>query len=123
VAVSLGAFGVAAVTWLLYLWLIPRERVPARPIAHAIGMIVAIGLDLVGLREGGAAAIVSVLSIVLAGYFLYFLAVAKLPPGELAVGVGNPLPAFRAVDDTGERVESSAWARRRVLLKFFSGGW
>ena len=120
---SLLAFGAAATAWIWYLALIPTERVPIRPVTHAALMVGAIGLGVVGFGGGVLSAIFSGLAVLLAGYFLYLLTVAELPPGELVVSVGDPLPVFSAVSDSGLPVGSEIWSGHRLMLKSYRGGW
>ena len=114
---------IAAGTWLWYLSLIPRERVPERPVVHQALMGVALLFGAVGLAAGGADALLGVPALLLSGYFFFLIANASLPAGELTVAVGDHLPDFSAIDDEGTRVESRSWRGGRVLLKFFRGSW
>jgi len=41
----------------------------------------------------------------------------------VTVFVGDRLPAFVALSDSGTEVSSENWAGRRTLLKFFRGHW
>lgn len=54
----------------------------------------------------------------------YFLSFSYLPPHELAVQVGDPLPSYELVDHEGglQRVEVST-PRKPVLYVFYRGDW
>ena len=118
-------------TWVHYLALIPREKVPVRPAVHALLIVIGILLSFLGifrpLYTGLAfpwpSLVLHLLTLVLGGFFLYLLTIYRLPDVNLTVRAGDPLPYFRAFDDTGRSVETTSWQGRRVLLKFFRGHW
>jgi hypothetical protein len=128
-AASLVGLSLVAVGWLHYLWLIPRERVPARPLWHALviglgvlagvggGVVSALGAPSVFVFVNGAAALV------VGGFFFYLLRIAALPDGDAKFAVGERFPSFTATTGAGERFDSSSLTGQRVLLKFFRGHW
>jgi peroxiredoxin len=58
-----------------------------------------------------------------AGLFLWILSQAQVPDTDLAVAVGEPLPAFEALDTQGNPWSSEALQGQRTLLKFYRGAW
>jgi len=114
-----------SVSWLHYLWLIPQERVPARPIIHTAlmtaGLIFSVGAPWVDASLLSAG--LGVVTAPLAFLFFYLLTQARLPDTEIAVTVGDELLGFTATDPSGVAVGPAEWRGERVLLKFFRGGW
>ncbi len=116
--------------WLVYLAAIPSERVPRRPVAHVVGMILGLfssGASLAVAWQQGQSLILPLLSLVitlpLAGLFFYLLRIAALPRGALRVQVGDRFIPFAALNDEGQRVRTESWHGQRVLLKFYRGHW
>ena len=54
---------------------------------------------------------------------LYLLSLRKTPIGDIKVKVGDKLLAFEAQTSDGIRFHTDELADRRILLKFFRGGW
>ena len=104
-----GALAVALATWVDYLRRIPLERVPERPTTHQAFFGFAALLAVFGVVEGlrlepvGAAANVALALSTwgAGGFFVWLLRWGPVPDGQLVVAVGDPLPAFAAVDSTG----------------------
>lgn len=123
---------ISLATWIAYFARLPSGHVPARPVGSVVAQILALGLALGGfvglLREastawlvveGGAAAF----GLMASSLFLWLLTQRKTPVGDLKVGVGDRLPSFEALTDTGRPFSSEELSGRRVLLKFFRGHW
>lgn len=123
---TLGVLAVSA-SWLHYLWLIPRERVPKRPTLHGLLMVLGIlagGLALITPDHRGVAlAVGAVYTWPLGGFFLWLLTQARLPDPAIRVEAGGPLPDFSTVDADGKPFSTEDLAGRRVLLKLFRGHW
>ena len=126
-SLALGVGGAALVGggWLHYLAAIPKEQVPEEPTGHLASMYGGIalaggGLFLAPSALGGA---LFAFSAGMGGFFSYLLSQAPTPDGELAVAVGDALPAIAAVDQRGRPFSSEVFAGRRVLFKFFRGHW
>jgi hypothetical protein len=121
-------FVLITLTWVIYLAAIPRETVPARPIAHIVAMLVGLAAVTAGLMESfdpidGLSIALAISALGLAGFFFFLLTIARLPDGELQVGVGDALLGFTAHDSSGMPVSTDAWQGQRILLKFFRGKW
>ncbi len=130
--IALAAAGLLAVmtAWGTYLATIPRGTVPLRPwgavILQLIGVGLAVGGLLENLRGGGSGAPAYVLAgfaIMMGSMFLILLSLAKTPNKELQAKVGEPLPGFSAQTSEGIAFSSASFGGKRVLLKFFRGGW
>ena len=125
-----GALAVMS-SWIMYLASVPSGRVPARPYGHmlaqgagTIAVLVGIARALpAGLDATLIALSVGSLPLVMGPLFFFLLSQRKTPLGKLAVKVGDPLPAFAAVDSTGAPFHSDSLRGQRVLLKFFRGHW
>lgn len=122
---TLTGLGLVCAGWLHYLWLIPQERVPARPIIHPLLINLGGLLAVIGAVTGRVVVglILASLAAVLAGLFDYLLIIAHLPPANLTLAVGQRWLPFTALDDAGQPVNSQTWQGQRLLLKFFRGQW
>ena len=129
-AVVGGALAVMT-SWVAYMATVPSGRVPARPTGHMIaqgsGTIAVIVGIAQALPAGFDATLIALsvgsLPLVMGPLFFFLLSQRKTPIGKLTVKVGDPLPAFAAVDDHGEPFASESLRGKRVLLKFFRGQW
>lgn len=106
---------VASITWLHYLWRIPREDIPRRPWVSLGLMTGAILAGLFGGPSGWVAAL-------LAGYFVYLVLASGYPPPG-GVKVGERFPDLVAVTAEGAAMDTSHWVGRRVLFKLYRGPW
>lgn len=128
---SLAGLLMVVSSWLHYLWLIPREWVPERPIGHQLILIGGAVLAAIGAAMGwGIDPVAGLLSTLAffacaggAGFFVYLMTWAPLPDTPIAVAVGEPIPDFSARDAAGEVRRIAQWRGRRLLLKFFRGHW
>lgn len=85
----------------------------------AIAIVFALQKGTLGAAVIAPAAFATMLSSML----LYFLSQRKTPVGDLKVKVGDQFLAFEAKTSDGSRFDTSEFADRRILLKFFRGGW
>ena len=72
---------------------------------------------------GGAVIAPAAFATMLSLMMLYLLSLRKTPVGDLKVKVGDKLLAFEATTSDGVRFHTDELADRRILLKFFRGGW
>ena len=127
-SILVAGIGVALVSgsWLHYLWLIPQERVPVRPVAHGgvmvLGVLVGIGATALGLPWSALGLLLG-LTLPFAAGFFWLLTQAAMPPQAPMVSVGDVLRPFEARTSAGEVWSSDSLAGKRVLLKFFRGHW
>ncbi|MCP4901551.1 MAG: hypothetical protein GY906_31700 [bacterium] len=132
-AVVLALTGCASVitAWATYLATIPKGTVPARPVGTIILQLGGAGLAVAGifwsLREGetpGVAVIAPAAFALMMGLgFIALLTQRKTPVGDIKVKVGDGLLPFTAHASDGRAFHSDSLAGRRILLKFFRGGW
>lgn len=132
-AVGMSVAGFVAVmgTWVVYLGKIPGGKVPERPSGSIILQCVGIGLafsaivwSYLGDGSSGVAVIVpAVVALMMGLFFLWLLTQRKTPLGDLTVKVGDKLLPFAATTSEGAGFHSDELAGRRILLKFFRGGW
>ena len=133
VAVGLSVAGLVVVmgTWFAYLATIPRGTVPARPIGSIILQCVGIGLAisaivwsfLGGGTSGVAVFAPAVFALMMGPTFFYLLSLRKTPIGDLQVKVGDTLLSFEASTSESARFHTDELAGKRILMKFFRGGW
>ena len=110
------AVAVTSVTWVQYLWRIPRERIPRRP----WGSLAASGAAFIaGVADnswwGWVAALV-------AAYFWYLTLTSGYRPTS-GMQVGDLFPDITASTSDGHTLQSSDWRGRRVLFKLYRGPW
>ena len=126
-ALGLALIGLLLVTggWIHYLSLIPQARVPKSPALHATIMAAGVLASLASLPFATSLLpwLLAPLTLGNGGMFLWLIPQRHLPKGTLAVKIGDALPGFKAWDHTGNAFDSSSFAGKRVLLKFFRGHW
>ena len=91
-----------------------------------LGLAMALGSIIWGQQSGalGAAVIAPAsFATMLSSMLLFFLSQRKTPIGDLRVKVGDKLLPFAAKTSEGVAFQSEELADRRILLKFFRGGW
>lgn len=127
---SAGSLVVALATVVNYF-----SKIAQAKIGHEIGTLVSqllLGIALAGaaivlaVQNGalGAAVIApAAFATMLSTMLLYFLTQRKTPVGDLKVKVGDKLLAFEAKTSEGMGFHTEELADRRILLKFFRGGW
>lgn len=126
-ALALAALGLLLVlgSTVWYFLTINAEKVPvgvapfvavlvAGLVAGAAGIALDPGLPTIGLftLTGGTGALI-----------LYLLSIRKLPDGALTARVGQPMPAFEAIDGHGQPFDLQSMKGRRLMVKFFRGSW
>ena len=62
-------------------------------------------------------------SLIMGLLFLWLLTQRKTPVGKIKVTVGDKLLPFETATSEGGRFHTDELAGKRVLLKFFRGGW
>ena len=132
-ALGMSAVGFMTVlgTWVIYLSTVPRGTVPRWPsgsiILQSIGIFLAISAIVWGFQTGvisGVSASIPAAPTLLLGFlFLWLLTQRKTPIGNLKVKVGDRILPFEAVTSEGVAFHSNELTGKRVLLKFYRGGW
>ena len=127
---SAGGLALVAVALIVGGWAtwwrrIQRVDVPLRPWAHYAVMAAALLLALAALGAGpglagGAAAVLALLG---SGMFLGLHLISRMPDQLAAVGVGDAVPDFTALDAEGATFRLCELRGRPLLLKFFRGHW
>jgi hypothetical protein len=132
-AVGMSTAGLVVVmgTWFAYLATIPRGTVPARPIGSIVLQCVGIGLAIsaivLSFLGGGTSGVAvfapAAVALMMGLTFFYLLSLRKTPIGDLRVKVGDTLLSFEATTSESARFHTDQLAGKRILLKFFRGGW
>ena len=132
-ALGMSAVGFMTVlgTWVIYLSTVPRGKVPRWPsgsiILQSIGIFLAISAIILGFQtgviSGVSASIPAAPTLLLGLLFLWLLTQRKTPIGNLKVKVGDRILPFEAVTSEGVAFHTNELAGKRVLLKFYRGGW
>ncbi|AEF54377.1 peroxiredoxin family protein [Marinomonas posidonica] len=128
---SLFGFVFTFATIVLYFRTIPRGKVPKKVTGLATRLVLGVSASATGIILGAtgvssAGWIVNLpagLSIFFGSIILYFLSQRKTPLGDIKVKVGDKLLPFTATTSNGNDFSSDEFQGRRVLLKFYRGGW
>lgn len=116
---------------LAYVRNIPRGTVPKKVGSFATVAIIGTAFTIVSIflavtGEGYAGVLVyipAVLGLLLSGLNALLFCLPSAPLGDLKVDVGDPLLPFSAVTSEGHAFDTSTFNGKRVLLKFYRGGW
>ncbi len=131
VAFAAAGFMTVMLAWGTYLATIPGGTVPARPVGTIMLQLTGVGLAITGIawgmREGGSPGVAVIapaaFALMMGPFFLFLLTQRKTPVGNIRVKVGDALPPFGTQASDGSAFHTESLAGRRVLLKFFRGGW
>jgi hypothetical protein len=131
VVLGVASLGLVMVGWGTYMATIPKGNVPVRPIGtlalQSAGIVLAVAAIAVGLRTaaglGATTIALSAVAMVMGALFIFLMTQAKTPANEIRVEIGEALPSFTARTSTGDTFTTDELAGKRVLLKFFRGGW
>ena len=128
---ALAGFGIVMGTLTLYFATIPRGTVPVKVSGFAVRLVLGVALAAVGIYLGltGAATsgalvyVPAVLALLFGGFILWILPQRHTPLGDIKVAEGDQIIPFKALTTDGKPFDSSELAGKRVLFKFFRGGW
>ena len=118
-------------TWIVYFATILRSEVPRRPVSYVIVQIISLLMSispfffLDGVSPIGKTAIITLalFALAMSAFFLWVLTQRKTPIGDLKVKVGDQILPFTAVTSDNTPFQTDQLAGKRILLKFFRGGW
>lgn len=111
----------------LYLHRVARGRLE-RPVELYVAVPLGVVLAVLALALGRGAPTPAALALLtvsgaLGAIAFVMHALGRVPTNAIRVAVGEPLPAFTALDSEGGVFDSSSLEGRRVLLKFYRGEW
>jgi len=106
-------------------------KVPVNPTGSKVLQSIGIGLggsaiilNFQGIESSGLVFLIpAVFAVLMGGGFFWLLAQRKTPVGDLKVKVGDKLFPFAATTSEGAKFHSDELVGKRILLKFFRGGW
>ena len=118
-------------TWISYLVAIPRNKVPVRPLGSIIMQCLGIGLAVSAILSRDQNSGLAVVAVIIPAFFammmglifLWLLTQRKTPIGQIKVKIGDKLLPFEAATSEGAVFHSDELAGKRVIMKFFRGGW
>ena len=124
-------FATVFVSIVTYFRTIPRGTVPIKVGGFAAKLTIGVVLSAIGVYlglsgEGTAGPLVYIpaaLGIVFGLFILWVLTQRKTPLGDIKVSVGDKLLPFSSTTSQGTTFDSADLNGKRVLLKFFRGGW
>ncbi|MEM7803276.1 MAG: hypothetical protein AAF633_29065, partial [Chloroflexota bacterium] len=117
--------------WSWYMLSIPRGKVPVRPVGSiilqgsgvVIGLVALLRLDWRSILSTIPVLFLTGFAVGMAGFFFWLLSQRKTPLGKIQIAVGDQLLPFEAVTSEGQAFQSAQFEGKRILLKFFRGGW
>jgi hypothetical protein len=128
---SVAGFLVVMGTWGIYIAKIPAGKVPIRPIGsiilQCIGITLSLSAVLWSFNQSSGLRIAVVLpaipALMMGVLFLLLLTQRRTPIGDLKVKEGDKILPFKAFTSEGLEFHTDELAGKRILLKFFRGGW
>ena len=128
---SLAGFFLVIISLIAYLSTIPRAIVPENTGSLAIRLAIGVALALIALflaisGEGSAGFFIyvpAIAAILFGGFFLWVLTLSKTPIGNIKVSLGDKILPFKAKTSNAESFDSKQLLGKRILFKFFRGGW
>lgn len=126
-ALALALLGLTLVmgSTVWYFLTIHAERVPVGvgPYGAVLVLGALAGVGAIALDPGSVTGALFLLSGGTAMGMLYLVSLRKLPDGSLTARVGEPMPAFEAIDGHGQPFDLRSLKGRRLMVKFFRGSW
>ena len=131
IALTFGGLFSVLVGWVSYMATIPKGNVPVRPVGSLLltigGAIAAIAGIALSFQDGGTpgfvVAIPASMALMMGSLFPFLLTLRKTPVGNIKVTVGDSLLPFSTLASDGSALHTDAFTDKRILLKFFRGGW
>jgi len=122
---AFGALVLAVLTFLIWFGVNARIGVPQDRTPFVLAFLCAAGLGLLAmLKSRNWLGRVVPLPAILIGLFLPFtVAISPQAVGADSISVGDPLPRFTAIEDTGDLFDSETLRGKPVLIKFFRAHW
>ena len=119
-------------SWVQYLSTVPRGIVPAWPTGslfiQAVGFLAGIAalamLNFARPILGTVSIFLAVMAIGMSIFFYWLLFTQrKTPIGDIRVQVGDKVLPFKLLTAEGRPFNSDEMQGKRILFKFFRGGW
>jgi hypothetical protein len=119
------AFGVAALTMVVWFRQINQVDIPENRTVFAIFFLSAVALAISAfvMRTRWFGAIPALLAIVIGGFFPFSMTISSQEVATTGIQVGQTMPQFKALDRKGEWFDSASLDGKPVLIKFFRGHW
>lgn len=124
---TLGFVALVVITLTVVLWFrqVNQVAIPEDRTLFVAAFLTAAGLGVaafvIGTRWFGG--IPAVLAIAAGSFLTFTVAISPQQVAENPIRVGDTIPIFTALEDTGERFRSGDLAGSPVLIKFFRGHW
>lgn len=124
-------FALLVVLTVFYFRAIPRGTVSKKVGTFRTGLLTGAAFCLIGLVFGIAESttmnamtyVTAIVGLFVSVSMLWLLTQRRVPEGDLKIVVGDPLIAFDAKFSDGSAFNTNEFANRRILLKFYRGGW
>lgn len=121
---GLSAAGIGLLAFRQWFRLAFRQRnTHFLPFVATMTLVLVLGIAAWFFEPGIIGGLGAVVGLLLSGFYLLTSAVGKQRSQGCKIVVGEPLPAFSALTDSGATFHSSELDGRPFLLKFFRGHW
>ena len=119
------AFGVAALTMMVWFRQINQVDIPENRIVFAVFFLSAVALAIGAFmkRTRWFGAIPALLAIVIGGFFPFSMSISRQEVATTGIQIGQMIPHFKALNRHGELFDSASLDGKLVLMKFFRGHW
>jgi hypothetical protein len=119
------ALAVAAVTVVLWFRQINQVDIPENRTAFIVFWLTAaaLGVGAFVARTRWFGGVAAVLAILIGSFFPFTVAISRQEVAPNGIQVGQTIPLYTALDDTGQRFDSASLQGKVVLMKFFRGHW
>ena len=104
---------------------IRQVEIPENRTGHVVVFLAAAALGVFAFVKGTgwAGGVAAVLAIFIGSLLPFTVAISRQEVASNSIQVGDSLPHFSAVDDRGQRFDSTTLLGQPVLIKFFRAHW
>ena len=120
--IALAVALLSAAVWAYQIW---RVSVPLNPVLLVAAFLCAAALGIAALSKGTTwlGGITATTAIVIGLLLPFSMIVSPQKAGDDVIQVGDRIPAFTGVDDSGAAFDSESLKGRALLIKFFRAHW
>ena len=122
---AIASLAIVFVTWKRWLKTALRQAVPDNIAGFVLAMATGLGLAITAFftEPGVVGGLVATAATIMSLFWLLATAAGKQKTGRPKIVVGQPLPAFTALNEDGSSFDSQSLDGAPYLLKFFRGHW
>jgi cytochrome oxidase Cu insertion factor (SCO1/SenC/PrrC family) len=119
------ALGVAVACAALWIYQMRQVDIPENRTAFVVVFLAAVALGVAAFVKGArwVGGVPAVGAIFIGSLLTFTIAISRQEVAPNAIKVGDTIPHFNAVDDSGEVFDSDSLRGHPVLIKFFRAHW